>query len=260
MMPDATCRVQKSGLEMLQADWPVAGSVQAFSTTRCGGVSRGRYAGLNLATHVGDDARAVAHNRRRLADALRLPGTPHWLNQVHSDVAIGLPCQNPVPDADASYTGQRGQVCVVMTADCLPVLVSNRQGSWVAAIHAGWRGLASRIISKTLRQYPGNNGDLLVWLGPAISAAHYEVDNHVRAPFLAMDARYDAAFKAQGHGHYLLDVYRVAQIELAMAGIPASNIYGGGACSYENSTLFYSYRRDGANTGRMASLIWIDAC
>lgn len=249
---------QRDSLSLLQPDWPAPASVQAYCTTRQAGFSVGQYASLNLAMHVNDVPAHVARNRERLQSTLGLPTSPVWLNQVHSDVAVELHKPMAPVAADASYTWQTSLACVVMTADCLPVLMCNQQGTWVAAVHAGWRGLASQIISHTIQRYDGAREDLLLWLGPAISATHYEVDHQVYTAFVSQDAAYEAAFTATRPQHYLLDVYQAARVECASLGLHDGQIYGGDACTYTQADLFYSYRRDGAHTGRMASLIWRD--
>ena len=260
-LPDGikdTRLVAKDGLKFLQPDWPAANRVQGLCSTRTGGTSVDAYASFNLASHVDDNAQTVIQNRNLLNNVLALPGEPYWLEQVHSDKAVVLPNPASTIQADASYTSQFDTVCVVQTADCLPVLVSDIDGQWVAAIHAGWRGLASQIISKTIAHYAQDKARLLFWLGPAISARHYEIDAHVYQTFIAQRTDYQRAFTDSREGHYFLDVYQAARIELGLAGIHHSQIFGGGACSYADADLFYSYRRDGAKTGRMASLIWID--
>lgn len=250
--------IEQNDLLLLQPDWPVASHVKALCTTRIGGSSTGAYTSFNLASHVEDDAQTVAKNRSALSTAFDLQYPPHWLKQVHSDKSIVLPTSETSLQADASYTSQSDTVCAVLTADCLPVLISNREGTWVAAVHAGWRGLASQIISKTIANYIHGNDQLVFWFGPAISAKHYEVDSAVYNTFVEMDSAYQTAFTAGRTGHYFFDVYQAARVELGTAGINTSQIFGGGACSYREADLFYSYRRDGAQTGRMASLIWID--
>lgn len=219
-------------------------------------MSSGTYEHFNLATHVNDNPDDVAQNRQLLIEAQKLPQPPTWLEQVHSNIAIEIPASATI-QADASYTTVKEEICSVMTADCLPLLVTDRQGQWVAAIHAGWRGLATQIITSTLACYPFAKKDLLIWLGPAIGAAKYEVNDKVYESFEKHSSNYSTAFAPSRSGHYFFDVYEAAHIECAQSGISREQIYGGNACTYTQSDWFYSYRRDGARTGRMASLIWL---
>lgn len=249
--------VEKNGLTLLQPVWPAPTHVNAICTTRQGGVSTGPYEQFNLASHVDDNADHVAQNRQHLIAAQRLPKQPAWLEQIHSNIAIALPLTASTNQADASYTGSEGEICTVMTADCLPLLVTDRQGQWVAGIHAGWRGLAAQIITATLSCYPFAKKDLLIWLGPAIGAKQYEVDDNVHTAFDKLAIDYSTAFTPARSGHYFFDVYEAARTESVQSGISREQIYGGGACTFTQADLFYSYRRDGAHTGRMASLIWL---
>ncbi|WP_316153496.1 peptidoglycan editing factor PgeF [Cupriavidus sp. BIC8F] len=256
----------------LVPDWPAPARVRALSTTRQGGVSKGPYGlaggapgGLNLGTHVGDDPADVARNRARLAACL--PSMPQWLEQVHGCAVatvdhVAAPGA-PVPQADASLAAAPGHVCAVMTADCLPVLLCDAQGTVVGAAHAGWRGLCSGVIEATLSRMQAAAGAgaprWLAWLGPAIGPDAFEVGAEVRDAFLAQ-ARADeqaavaAAFRAGAPGKYLADIYALARMRLARAG--CTEVYGGDACTVAEAGRFYSYRRDGV-TGRMASLVWL---
>ena len=244
--------------DWITPDWPAPATVRAVCTTRHGGVSTGPYRSMNPADHVGDAAAAVASNRARLQRALQLPAAPRWLQQVHGTHVINAADPVPAgeaPAADASFCSQAGCVCVVLTADCLPVLLTDRHGEQVAAVHAGWRGLAAGVIEQTLAclQQPGEA--LLAWLGPAIGPAVYQVGDEVRETFTGHDAQAAAAFQAAPQGGWLADMYRLARQRLAAQGVTA--VYGGQACSFSDAERFFSYRRDGV-TGRMASLIWID--
>lgn len=223
-----------------------------MSTTRRGGVSVAPYDSLNLGDHVGDDARAVEQNRTHLMEALNLPVSPVWLRQVHGARAVDA--MHGSCEADAAYTGQPGVVCAVLTADCLPLLLCNAAGTRVAAVHAGWRGLAAGVIETALAAM-GPGADLLAWLGPAIGPGAFEVGNEVRDIFIAHDARAQNAFRPLPNGRWLADIYQLARLRLAAHGV--ARIYGGHACTYSDKTRFYSYRRDGI-TGRMATLIWLD--
>jgi hypothetical protein len=219
---------------------------------RTGGVSCGAYASLNPALHVGDDADLVKQNRRLIKESLGLPSEPVWLDQIHSNRAVPAVITEPLQQADASYTAEPGVVCAVLTADCLPLLVCTADGSQVAAIHAGWRGLLAGVIGNTVSAM--QNSDFLVWLGPAIGPDCFEVGAEVRDAFLEKSASFTTAFKQHGNGKWLADIYQLARIELAMLGLNIK-VYGGGFCTVTEQERFYSYRRD-KQTGRMATLIW----
>lgn len=239
--------------------WPAPSTVRAISTTRSGGVSRPPYDSFNLAAHVGDDPAAVASNRSHLASMLDLPSAPHWLTQVHGNRVIDIDQDaTENPQVDAVFTSQSGQVCAIMTADCIPVLFCDRQGSRVAAAHAGWRGLAGGVLEATLEAMAMDPADLLVWLGPAIGPAAFEVGDEVRQVFLEQAADDASAFtpsiNADNKGHWMADLYALSRQRLARSGV--SSVYGGEYCTYTDAGRFYSYRRDGV-TGRMASLIWL---
>ncbi len=240
----------------LSPDWPAPAAVRACATTRAGGVSAVPYATLNLGAHVGDEPRHVAENRRRLRAALCLPGEPLWLDQVHGTRVVDAAAQPPGCVADASFTRQRGVVCAVLTADCLPVLLCDVRGTVVAAVHAGWRGLLAGVIENTVQALQCPGAELLAWLGPAIGPDVFEVGAEVRAAFVAEDAGAAAAFRPSPAGRWLADIYQLARRRLARMQLSA--VYGGDECSVSGATRFYSYRRDGV-TGRMASLIWLDS-
>jgi polyphenol oxidase len=210
------------------------------------------FADFNLATHVEDNLEAVLENRRLLKTALNLPAQPFWLEQIHSNTVVEASTDLILPKADASFSTQKNVVCVVMTADCLPVLLCSKNGEKIAAIHAGWRGLESGIISKTVEAL--KTKDLIVWLGAAIGANCFEVGDDVRNTFLKKSADYAFAFKKNGT-QWLCDIYQLARIELAHLGI--TSVFGGEFCTVTDTERFYSYRRD-KKTGRMATLIWRD--
>ncbi len=234
-------------------DWPAPARVRALSTTRAGGVSVAPYDSLNLGTHVGDDPANVAANRAQVRRIVR--SEPAWLNQVHGTVVVDAASVAGVPDADASVSRTPGAVCVVMTADCLPVLLCDRAGSVVGAAHAGWRGLHGGVIEATVAAMQVAPADVIAWLGPAIGPTAFEVGDEVRAAFVAVDAIADAAFKPAGQpGKWLADIYLLARQRLAALGVTA--VYGGDCCTVSESRRFFSYRRDGV-TGRMASLVWL---
>jgi YfiH family protein len=243
-----------AGLSLLRPDWPAPARVRAAVTTRAGGVSQGPWTSLNLAAHVDDDPAAVAENRRRLGAALSLPAEPLWLTQVHGRLIAGVD-NVPGCEADGSYADRPGVVCAVLTADCLPVLLCDRAGREVAAVHAGWRGLAAGVIEAALDRFIAQPADILAWLGPAIGPAAFEVGDEVREAFLVDEPAAAAAFSPTRPGHWLADLYALARLRLARRGVTA--VYGGGLCTYHDAARFYSFRREPV-TGRMASLIWID--
>ncbi|MBS1246778.1 MAG: laccase [Proteobacteria bacterium] len=235
-------------------DWPASKNVRAAVTTRIGGVSHAPYDSFNLATHVGDDLAAVRENRARLRIALALPAEPLWLKQVHGVVVADAVQGGLEPEADGAFAAQSGAVCAVLTADCLPVLLCNREGTKVAALHAGWRGLAGGVIESGVQAMGIPGGELLAWLGPAIGPQVFEVGPEVRTTFIEHDTQTAQAFRAAREGKYLADIYQLARLRLQRLGVAA--VYGGGFCTVTDSARFFSYRRDGA-TGRMASLIWL---
>jgi len=250
----------------LPADWPdnelaQSGSgkpenVHACTTLRSGGVSTGAYSEYNLADHVGDDPQAVVCNRAKLVEDLHLPSEPVWLEQVHSNKVVRadeLATEQTV-QADASFTSSKGVVCVVMTADCLPVFICNRSGTEVAVAHAGWRGLHAGIISNTVKAMNSSADELMVSLGPAIGPDVFEVGEEVLQAFVDKNSANKSAFTATTEGCYLCDIYRLARIELQSIGV--DRIAGGERCSYREEQQFFSYRRQ-QKTGRMASLIWL---
>lgn len=244
---------ESPALPLLRPDWPAPARVQAAVTTRRGGVSSGPWASLNLAAHVEDDPAAVTENRRRLNAALGLVEEPLWLTQVHG-TAIATGDNGPGCEADGSYSDRTGRVCVVLTADCLPVLLCDRSGREVAAVHAGWRGLVNGVIEAALDRFKAAPEDIMAWLGPAIGPDAFEVGAEVRAAFLASDAEAAMAFRPNRPGHWLADLYALARLRLMRRGVAA--VYGGGLCTWSDAERFYSFRREPV-TGRMASLIWL---
>ncbi len=240
--------------EIITPNWAAPPQVKAYTTTRYGGVSQPPYNALNLADHVGDDAPAVAMNRAILQETLQLPTEPIWLKQVHGIQAVTAQPKHRDCLADAAYTNELEHICVVLTADCLPVLFCNRQGTWVAAVHAGWRGLAGGILETTVQYFPGTSQDILVWLGPAIGPHAFEVGAEVRQAFIHVLPQAEEAFTPNRNGTWLANLYQLARQRLIHQGI--THIYGGDFCTYSEQNRFYSYRRDQV-TGRMASLIWL---
>ena len=240
---------------LILPDWPAPARVRAVNTTRHGGISPPPYASLNLAEHVGDDPTCVAENRRRLAAAVGFPTEPAWLEQVHGIHVVAAETVCAPVAADAAWTRAAGRPCVVMTADCLPVLLCDRASTVVAAAHAGWRGLAGGVIAATVTEMNAPPSELLAWLGPAIGPDAFEVGEEVRAAFLALDADNAGCFRPSPAGRWLADLYELARRQLRALGVMA--IYGGEFCTFSDSKRFFSYRRKNP-TGRMATLIWLD--
>jgi polyphenol oxidase len=238
----------------IQPNWPAPNNIRAASTFRARGVSKRPYDELNLAAHVGDDPKAVAENRRLLKTALRLPSEPRWLNQVHSGTVAEANIWSEPPRADACVARGPGQVCAVLTADCLPVLFCSRDGDRVAVAHAGWRGLAAGILDNTVGALGVPSSNLLAWLGPAISQAAYEVGDDVRIAFLARDSGAANAFAPNARGRWQCDLYELARRNLTQLGVRA--VFGGDYCTYAEENRFFSFRRDG-QCGRMATLVWM---
>ncbi len=243
-------------IDFITPDWPAPKAIKALCTTRLGGVSLVPYDALNLATHVGDDPNTVSTNRDILTEQALLPEAPRWLNQTHGTNVINSRDWQLDCDADASYSSNSNHVCTVMTADCLPVLICDKQASFVAAVHAGWRGLADGIIEKTISYYCANPSDLMIWLGPAIGPNQFEVGTDVYTIFTNQSPNAKSAFVQTDSTHYLADIYQLARLRIQQSGINA--IYGGDKCTVSDATHFFSYRRDGI-CGRMASMIWIDS-
>jgi YfiH family protein len=238
-----------SKVNLIQPCWDAPENVKSFSTTRTGGYSGGLYNGLNLGLHVGDVPERVNKNRALLPNYQNIT----WLNQTHSADIVKLYEKSLVPlNADASYTSRAEQVCAVMTADCLPILLCNIEGSEVAAVHAGWRGLASGIVENIVGAMDSDPEQLIAWLGPAIGAESFEVGEDVFCCFSVSEKK--AFYKSPFKGKYWLDLCRLASSKLGALGV--HNVAQEEQCTY-TSDDFFSYRRDGL-TGRMASGIWIE--
>lgn len=241
-------------LALIEPDWPAPPHVHAYSSCRTGGVSLPPYDSLNLGDHVGDERQAVTDNRQHLASQAKLPEAPLWLQQVHGTDVIDAREWTPAVRGDASYSNRPERVCTVLTADCLPVLFSDRSGRQVAAAHAGWRGLLAGVLENTVARFEGHRQDILAWLGPAIGPQQFEVGKEVVEAFRERDNTAASAFQQRDAEHYLADIYLLAWQRLASAGVTA--VFGGEHCTVSEADKFFSYRRDG-RTGRMASLIWI---
>jgi YfiH family protein len=238
-----------------QGAWP--STVHALTTLRGGGASTGSHAGLNLAAHVGDEPAHVLENRRRLRLAAALPDEPAWLEQVHG-VAVYThdgPLPSTPPQADAAVTSTPGHVCAVLTADCLPAVLASRDGTRVGVAHAGWRGLADGVLEATVTALGVPPAEIVAWLGPAIGPQAFEVGDEVRAAFVTRAGENAGAFVQNAAGRYQADLYGLARMALARAGVQA--VTGGGWCTVTDADRFYSFRRDGARTGRMATLAWL---
>lgn len=260
-----------SELPIIAAGWPAPAAVHAFTTTRGGGVSRGLFGagpglpagGLNLGGHVGDDPQAVEANRARLQAGL--PAAPRWMRQVHGTRVVEWTADPPPAEpveADACFTRAPGVVCAVMTADCLPVFLCDGEGSTVGLAHAGWRGLAAGILEETvasMRRGAPASRRWLAWLGPAIGPDAFEVGEDVRQVFVAQEARAASFFRPGRAGKWFADLYALARLRLAAAGV--ESVHGGGFCTVSDETRFYSHRRatlrGQATSGRMASVIWL---
>lgn len=243
----------------LRPAWDGARAPRVVTTTRLGGLSSGARATLNLGERAGDDPAVVAANRRRAAHALGLPAEPVWLHQVHGatpvEITADVAGQRPRPKADAAWTSEPGLVCAVLTADCLPVVIGDPAGQCVAVVHAGWRGLAAGVIEATLAELPAPSARLQAWLGPAIGPRAFVVGDDVRAAFAESTIPCGAAFRQRLEGGWLADLYELARLRLRAAGV--SRIDGGAHCTWHEPERFFSHRRDGSGTGRMATLAWL---
>lgn len=242
----------------LHPAWPAPARVKAISTTRIGGTGAGPYTSLNLALHVGDDPAVVQANRSFLRRSARLPAEPVWLEQRHGTRVLDLDAERSdgaSPEADAAMTAAADRVCAVLTADCLPVLLTDRPGTRVAAIHAGWRGLAAGIIERTVAAMATPGAGILAWLGPCIGADRFEIGPEVRDALLAGDAGADHCFRRGRADRWHGDLQALARRRLIALGI--ESITAAAACTFSDSRRFFSHRRE-APCGRMATLIWLE--
>ena len=264
-MPQPQMLADSPPVELVDVRWPAPARVRSFSTTRIGGSSEAPFDTLNLSTANGDAPHRVADNVNRLCRAASLPHSPRWPRQVHGTIVIGADEVNDDAEADAVFTCTPATLCSVRTADCLPVLLCDRNATTVAAAHAGWRGLAGGVLEATINTMPCRAQDMLAWLGPAIGPAVYEVGAEVRDAFIAHDAHAGSAFSpspsapstaALAQERWLADLYELARQRLRAAGV--TDIYGGELCTFSDSRRFFSYRRDGVS-GRMACGIWLAA-
>ncbi|MEZ8241696.1 peptidoglycan editing factor PgeF [Vibrio splendidus] len=244
---------------MIIPDWNAPQNVKAFASTRFDGCSTGAYQGLNLGMHVGDDTSLVESNRIWLKQQSKMPIAPVWLNQTHStDVVTVLEPVTNVLDADGAFTSAKGIVCSAMTADCLPVILTDTKGTQVAAVHAGWRGLAGGILENAVAKFSNldSENQIMAWLGPAIGKDAFEVGNDVLEAFVRFDPQAKLAFQAKAQpGKWLANMSQLATQRLMKVGV--TSVTDSNLCTYADSDAFYSYRRDGI-TGRQATFIWLE--
>lgn len=240
-------------LTTIAPTWSAPSNVVALTTTRIGGFSQGACASLNLAGHVDDNQTHVLQNRQRLEDFLRLPAQPRWLRQTHSTNILMQDQKGDHGncDADGSVSFVSGVVCAVMTADCMPLLLCNRAGTKVGAVHAGWKGLADGIIERAIQVFDEPPEQIIAWAGPTISAKHFEIGDEVRQQLGGKKLAYRPS---ASEGKWMADLYILAEERLAKMGV--SNYQYSALCTYADAAKFYSHRRDGQG-GRMVSLIYL---
>ncbi|WP_416678944.1 peptidoglycan editing factor PgeF [Candidatus Pseudothioglobus sp. Uisw_016] len=233
-------------------------NIKLLSTPRLleGGSSKGNFDNFNLALHVDDKQGAVLANRDLLLSHYNLPSKPIWINQTHSKKSVNADSISSIVDADASYSKKSGTVCGVLTADCLPIFICNKEGTAVGIAHAGWRGLVDGIIESLMESFDCNGEDLLVHLGPAISQFSFEVGGEVKSQYISKNKNFEKCFTCLNNNYYL-DLYEAARVVLKSFGV--SSISGGDRCTYNESDDYFSYRRDGKYSGRMAHLIWMES-
>ena len=259
----------ENGIEVVAPNWPLSQRIKAFTTTRKGGISQGDFAGLNLSLSSSDRREDVLANRERLKEAFKIPGIHFSLTQIHSNLCIPILPEWNSAGADAAYTSELNQPAMILTADCLPILIANRQENIVVAIHAGWRSLLMDIIENSVQALGQKSEDLFVWLGPAISQKAFEIGPEVKSAFQYRNTLLENLSEKErsnptlfipspNMGKYLADIYGLAKLRLRNLGVPIKQIYGADFCTYSDATRFYSYRRDGITSGRMASYIWLD--
>ena len=232
-------------------------NVKLLSTPRFleGGSSKGCFENFNLALHVDDKQGAVLANRELLLSHYNLPSKPVWINQTHSNLSVDANLLSSIVEADASYSKKSGTVCGILTADCLPIFMSNKEGTSVGIAHAGWRGLVDGIIESLIESLDCNGKDLVVHLGPAISQLSFEVGSEVKSQYLSKNKNFENCFTNINNKYYL-DLYDAARVVLKSFGV--TSISGGDRCTFKESDQYFSYRRDGKCSGRMAHLIWME--
>jgi YfiH family protein len=239
----------------IEPNWPRPQNIQAWQTTREGGFSEQGYGAFNLASSVADNPQHVERNRQKLSDDLHLPSSPQWIRLVHGSGVIDAAKQQGLEEADGIYSNQQNTVLLIPTADCLPVLFCAKNGNEIAAAHAGWRGLSAGVLENTVEKFDCAKEDILVWFGPAIGPNHFEVGEEVRESFDKSHAGSDSCFqKTAQKNKYLANLYGLARLALKRVGV--TNISGGKSCTVEDPR-FFSYRKQGKCSGRMASLIWM---
>lgn len=254
-LPDQYKSATTESLQLIWSTWSAPTDITAFTSTRQGGVSRGPYSSMNLGMHVGDNTAVVLKNRQRLQDLTSMPEQPRWLNQTHSTNVVLAEAVSSADEADGSYTQTPGVVLAVLTADCLPVVITNGHSSELAVVHAGWRGLAGGILDNAIACFKDKRA-LQAWLGPAIGSRAFEVGEDVRAAFVQRQASHGLYFKpGVSDDKYWCDLYSVARSELAYLGCQA--VSGGDYCTFTHADRFHSHRRDGVPSGRMATVAWI---
>jgi len=232
-------------------------NIKLLSTQRFleGGCSKGNFDNFNLALHVDDKQGAVLANRDLLLSHYNLPSNPVWINQTHSNLSVDADLLSSIVEADASYSKKPGTVCGILTADCLPVFVSNKEGTAVGIAHVGWKGLVNGIIESLIVPFDCNGKDLVVHLGPAISQLSFEVGIEVKSQYISKNKNFENCFTNLNNRYYL-DLYDAARVVLKSFGV--SSISGGDRCTFKESEQYFSYRRDGKCSGRMAHLIWME--
>ena len=254
-------------ISLLIPDWPAPSHIKALTTLRQGGVSPPPFHSLNLGHHSGDNLEYVKENRHRLIKEAELPAEPIWLEQIHSNIVLTATPENRFQTADASYTDKLNHIAVVLTADCLPILLCNQTGTRVAAIHAGWQGIAKGIIPATLTalnvlEHQSHctqkaSDEWLAWIGPGISHTHFEIQEDTYLKLSHSLPQATLAFTPCSATSWYADLYKLSKEQLIMNGV--TKIYGGNFCTYEEKDRFFSYRRDNGTTGRMATMIWISS-
>ena len=241
--------------DVIVPDWPLHNRVKALATSRNGGCSLPPFDECNLALHVGDNVEHVLANRAKLRSLHQIPNEPRWLCQQHGNLVVDAAKIDPdTAKADGVFTTQTEVVCAVLTADCLPILLSDAQGTCVGAVHAGWRGLLAGVIQKTIARMAEFTKPEYAWLGPAIGPTVFEVGEDVFIPYVSENDHLREAFTPASPGKWKLNIYQAAKVVLRAAD--TNHIFGGNHCTYSEEKRFYSYRRD-SETGRNATLIWI---
>ncbi|MDP6080806.1 MAG: peptidoglycan editing factor PgeF [Arenicellales bacterium] len=242
-------------IQLLSANWPAPSQVRALTTLRTGGVSSGVFSTFNLAAHVGDERDAVTNNRAELKRTLCLPAEPCWLSQVHGCGVVDVSTGSVGTVADAAYTTTPGPVVAVMTADCIPLFLSDTDGSFVAIVHVGWRGLCAGVIEALLGKLTLPSGRILAWTGPGIGSDVYQVRADVRETLIDAFPGHESALVATGN-HWIADLPKMVEQRLRRQGV--IHIFHSGQCTYRQADAYFSYRRDG-QCGRMASLAWLES-